>query len=65
MYGASTFAENGSEYRKLLREKKKTDKNPDTKAPSGILLHRIEWKGEGSKMPMMAPKTAEEETACT
>jgi hypothetical protein len=30
-----------------------------------VLLHRMEWKGESSKMPLIATKTAEEETACT
>jgi hypothetical protein len=63
-YAATMFSQNGKDFRRKMKEEKK-DEEIETEAPTGILLHRIEWKGEGNKMPILAPKTAEEETQCT
>jgi hypothetical protein len=64
-YSATMFASNGDEVRKQMREEIKREERAASSAPAGVLLHRMEWKGDSSKMPLIATKTAEEETACT
>ena len=38
---------------------RKEETDAETKVASGLLLHRVEWVGEGSKMPTIGTKTAQ------
>lgn len=43
-YAATSFALNGKDYRRKMKDDKEKEDNL-MESPSGILLHRIEWKG--------------------
>jgi hypothetical protein len=64
-YSSTPFASNGAEVRKQAKEDVKKEERVNSAAPAGVLLHRMEWKGDSNKMPLIATKTAEEETACS
>ena len=53
-FASANFSINGQRFRKG---------EEGAEPPAGSIIYRIEWKGEGAKMPPVSHKKFEEETA--